>query len=81
MLKLPLYYINQMYLRNLKYIMKSIKSCVHFTSHDYILVNTSILTNWVQIESLKPFFKTIQVGHNNFKFFSFFLWSWNMFNF
>jgi hypothetical protein len=26
-----------MYLRNLKYIMKSIKSCVHFTSHEYVL--------------------------------------------
>lgn len=31
--------------------------------------------NWIT----KSFFKTIQVGHNNFKFFYIFLWSWNMF--
>jgi len=37
MLKLHLYYINQMYLNNLKYIMKSIKYCVHFTSHEYVV--------------------------------------------
>jgi hypothetical protein len=37
MLKLHLYYINQMYLSNLEYIMKSIKSCVHFTSHEYVV--------------------------------------------
>jgi len=45
---------------------------------DQIIVNTSMLTNWVQIESLKAFLKTIQVGHNNLKRFSIFLWSWNM---
>jgi hypothetical protein len=32
-----IYYINQMYLSNLKYVMKSIKSCVHFTSHEYVV--------------------------------------------
>jgi len=37
MLKLHLYYISQMYLSNLKYTMKSIKSCVHFTSYEYVV--------------------------------------------
>ncbi len=36
MLKLPLYYINQNYVSTQKYY-ESIKSCVLFTSHKYIV--------------------------------------------